>query len=119
VAGFATPVLATLALGAVLWVTLDQMPILLGVDPTSPLRWQLPSIFAVAAVLGLVWALQPYVQVEPLLVAEMWSTRPTTGADSATPSGISAYALTLIRPTWNGGGRRRARRRRRTGRLSA
>jgi amino acid transporter len=51
------PVLATLALGAVLWVTLDQMAILLGVDPASPLRWQLPAIFAVAAVLGVVWAL--------------------------------------------------------------
>ncbi|MGA5304588.1 APC family permease [Nucisporomicrobium flavum] len=51
------PSLATLGLGAVLWVTLTQMATLLGVDPASPLRWQLPAIFAMAALLGVLWAL--------------------------------------------------------------
>nr|WP_236031032.1 APC family permease [Actinoplanes lichenicola] len=55
--GILAPAFAALALGAVLVVTLGQMPTLLGVDPASPLRWQLPAIFAVAAVLGVSWAL--------------------------------------------------------------
>ncbi|PRY23982.1 amino acid/polyamine/organocation transporter (APC superfamily) [Pseudosporangium ferrugineum] len=55
--GILAPALATVALGAVLSVTLVQMPILLGVGATSPVRWQLPGVFAVAAVLGAVWAL--------------------------------------------------------------
>jgi amino acid transporter len=55
--GILAPAVATVALGAVLSVTLSQMPTLLGVDPTSPLRWQLPGVFAVAAVLGVLWAL--------------------------------------------------------------
>lgn len=55
--GVVAPALATVALGGVLWVTLVQTATLLGVDPTSPLRWQLPGIFAVAAVLGVAWAL--------------------------------------------------------------
>lgn len=54
--GIVAPALAALALGTVLWVTLSQMPTLLGVDPTDSLRWQLPGIFAVAAVAGLLWA---------------------------------------------------------------
>lgn len=54
--GLLAPAIATVALGTVLSSTLTQMPTLLGVDPTSPLRWQLPGIFAVAAVLGVLWA---------------------------------------------------------------
>jgi amino acid transporter len=55
--GILAPGLATVGLGAVLGVTIAQAATLLGVDPTSPLRWQLPAVFAVAAVLGVVWAL--------------------------------------------------------------
>jgi amino acid transporter len=55
--GILAPAVATVALGAVLSVTLSQMPTLLGVDPTSSLRWQLPGVYAVAAVLGVLWAL--------------------------------------------------------------
>ena len=55
--GIIAPALASLALGAVLWFTLDQFAALLGVDPTSPLRWQLPAAYAAAAALGFLWAL--------------------------------------------------------------
>ncbi|MBW6439557.1 hypothetical protein KZ829_38110 [Actinoplanes hulinensis] len=40
-----------------LLVTLDEFATLLGVDPTSSLRWQLPASYAVAAVAGMAWAL--------------------------------------------------------------
>jgi len=52
----AAPVIATAALGWVLYLTVDQFAILLGVDPTDPLRWAFPASFAVAALLGLIWA---------------------------------------------------------------
>jgi len=52
----AAPVLATAALGWVLFLTIDQFDVLLGVEPGSPLRWLFPSAFAVAAVLGVLWA---------------------------------------------------------------
>jgi amino acid transporter len=42
--GILAPALATIALGAMLSVTLTQIPTLLGVDPSSPLRWQLPDL---------------------------------------------------------------------------
>ncbi|RSM43874.1 amino acid permease [Actinoplanes sp. ATCC 53533] len=55
--GLFAPIVATAALGAVLVVTLDQFATLLGVDPASDLRWQLPAVYAVAAAVGVVWAL--------------------------------------------------------------
>lgn len=55
--GMRAPIIATVALGAVLVVTLDQFATLLGVHPTSDLRWQLPAAYAAAATLGIVWAL--------------------------------------------------------------
>ena len=55
--GVLAPTLAALALGAVLVVTLGQFATLLGVDQASSLRWQLPTAYAVAAAIGLVWAL--------------------------------------------------------------
>ena len=51
------PLLATIALGGVLVVTVRQFATLLGVDPTSAVRWQLPAIYAAAAVIGFAWAL--------------------------------------------------------------
>lgn len=51
------PAIASLCLGAVLLVTLDQFDILLGVEPTSPLKWMFPAAFGVAALLGIGWAL--------------------------------------------------------------
>jgi len=52
----AAPLLATALLGWVLYLTVDQFAVLLGVDPADPLRWAFPASFAVAAVLGLIWA---------------------------------------------------------------
>ncbi|MEU7961387.1 APC family permease [Micromonospora humida] len=51
------PLTATLALAAILAVTIREFDTLLGVDPHSPLRWLLPAAYAAAALLGAVWAL--------------------------------------------------------------
>ncbi|SCE92139.1 APC family permease [Micromonospora chaiyaphumensis] len=50
------PFLSALALGAILVVTVEQFDALLGVEPTSPLRWVFPASYAVAAATGLAWA---------------------------------------------------------------
>ncbi len=55
--GILVPIIATLALAAVLVVTLDQFATLLGVDSSSPLRWELPATYAIAAAIGVAWAL--------------------------------------------------------------
>ncbi|MEU1813046.1 APC family permease [Micromonospora aurantiaca] len=54
---FAAPALATLVLGWVLYTTIKEFDILLGVAPTDPLRWWIPAAYLIAAVLGVVWAL--------------------------------------------------------------
>jgi amino acid transporter len=46
------PILASIALLWVLYQAAINFAALLGVAPDSPLRWQLPSVFAVAAVVG-------------------------------------------------------------------
>ncbi|SCG38661.1 APC family permease [Micromonospora coxensis] len=51
------PLTATLALTAVLVVTVQEFDTLLGVDPHSPLRWLFPAAYAVAALVGAAWAL--------------------------------------------------------------
>jgi amino acid transporter len=51
------PILATLALGYVIYLALDNFYGLLGVAPTSALRWEFPLSYGVVAVIGLVWAL--------------------------------------------------------------
>ncbi|MFD2768014.1 APC family permease [Micromonospora eburnea] len=51
------PALAALALGAILYVTVSQFDTLLGVEPTSPLRWWFPASYGIAAAAGLLWAL--------------------------------------------------------------
>ncbi|MEV4481737.1 APC family permease [Micromonospora coxensis] len=51
------PLLATLALGAILTVTLGEFDTLLGVEAHSPLRWAFPTAYAAAALLGAAWAL--------------------------------------------------------------
>ncbi|MER5608191.1 APC family permease [Micromonospora tulbaghiae] len=50
------PALAALILAAILVVTVQQFDILLGVDPTSSLRWLFPAGYAAAAFLGMFWA---------------------------------------------------------------
>ncbi|GGL21323.1 APC family permease [Mangrovihabitans endophyticus] len=53
----AAPVLASGLLLTVLYLTLDQFDVLLGVESTSSWRWILPSTFAAAILLGMGWAL--------------------------------------------------------------
>jgi amino acid transporter len=52
-----SPILALLGLGYVIYQALTNYANLLGVAPTSALRWQLPLSYGIVAVLGLVWAL--------------------------------------------------------------
>ena len=51
------PLAATLALGAILAVTLQEFDTLLGVDATNPLRWAFPAAYAAAGLAGLLWAM--------------------------------------------------------------
>lgn len=53
----AAPILAALALGAVLVATVTTFHTVLGVDPGSVVAWLLPSAYLAAAVLGGSWAL--------------------------------------------------------------
>ena len=51
------PILATAALGVVIYYALINFYGLLGVDPHSNLRWEFPISYGVVAVIGIVWAL--------------------------------------------------------------
>lgn len=51
------PVLATVCLVVIVFLAVSNFATLLGVDATSPLRWILPGVYVVAAVVGLVWGL--------------------------------------------------------------
>jgi amino acid transporter len=51
------PILATVALAVMVVLAVTNFATLLGVDPTSPLRWAIPVAYPAAALLGLVWAL--------------------------------------------------------------
>lgn len=51
------PVLATLSLAGAIFLTVYNFDSLLGTAADSPLRWVLPALLLVAAVLGLAWGL--------------------------------------------------------------
>jgi amino acid transporter len=51
------PILGTIALAAITGVTIYNSDSVLGTDKESPLRWILPGIVVVAAVIGLAWGL--------------------------------------------------------------
>ncbi|SCF32639.1 Amino acid transporter [Micromonospora purpureochromogenes] len=51
------PGLAALALAVIIVVALDNFATLLGVAPDSPLRWAIPAVYPVAALLGVLWGL--------------------------------------------------------------
>jgi amino acid transporter len=54
---FVAPFTAFVALVYVLFLTIDQFAVLLGLpDPHSPWRWMLPASFAAAAGAGMLWA---------------------------------------------------------------
>jgi amino acid transporter len=52
------PILATIALGYVMWQVFDNFGLLLGIQPgqKSDAVWAFPAAYGVAAVIGLVWA---------------------------------------------------------------
>jgi len=52
------PTLATIALVALVALLIGNFDALLGTDPTSPLRWILPGLVLLAAVVGALWALR-------------------------------------------------------------
>lgn len=51
------PTLASIGLVIVVYLAVENYDILLGVAPDNQLRWILPGLYAIAAVLGLIWAL--------------------------------------------------------------
>lgn len=51
------PVLAAVALVMIVTVALVNIATLLGVAPDHPLRWVVPGVYLVAALIGLLWAL--------------------------------------------------------------
>jgi amino acid transporter len=51
------PVLATICLLVIVYLAVANFATLLGVSGSSPLRWILPCVYVVAAVLGLIWGL--------------------------------------------------------------
>ncbi|HEX4814655.1 MAG TPA: APC family permease, partial [Nonomuraea sp.] len=51
------PVPAAVALGVMLWLALSNYATLLGVPEGDPLAWILPAVYAVAAAVGVAWAL--------------------------------------------------------------
>ncbi|HEU5160982.1 MAG TPA: APC family permease [Streptosporangiaceae bacterium] len=80
------PVASTVALAIIVYLAVANFATLLGVDPTSPLRWALPAAYVVAAIIGVAWALvlsltQPDVYAKIGLGAEA-----ATG--QATPAGF-------------------------------
>jgi amino acid transporter len=54
---FIAPVLAAILLLIVVVLALANFATLLGVEPTSPLRWGIPFAYLVIAILGAMWAL--------------------------------------------------------------
>ena len=51
------PVLSAAALVVMVWLVVDNYATLLGVAPGSALAWIFPAVFAVAAAVGIAWAL--------------------------------------------------------------
>jgi amino acid transporter len=51
------PVLAAVALLAIVWLAVVNFDTLLGVGPDSPVRWIIPGAYVVVALAGVVWAL--------------------------------------------------------------
>ena len=70
------PTLATLVLVALVVLLIGNFDALLGTDPTSPLRWILPGLVLLAAVVGAIWAVR------------LKSTRPDAYAAIGTTGGI-------------------------------
>jgi amino acid transporter len=81
------PILAALALIAVLVLALANFDVLLGVEPTSPLRWGIPAIYLIIAVLGVIWALVLNLQRPDVYAAIGLGAKSATAA-TATTDGV-------------------------------
>ncbi len=95
------PAAACVALAVIVYLAVANFATLLGVDPTSPLRWMLPAAYVVAAAAGLGWALvlratQPDVYAKIGLGAEA-ATGQATPAAIGKPNGLPRHARTRIR----------------------
>jgi amino acid transporter len=84
------PVLASAALLYVFWLTITQFDVLLGItDPKSPWPVLLPSLYGIAALLGIIWAI-----IIKLLRPETYATI-GLGANTATAAPAIATALSV------------------------
>lgn len=88
------PGLAAAALIAIITVAVANFATLLGVAPDSPLRWAIPAVYPVAALLGLLWALvlrsrRPEIYARIGLGAESAAAAvvPTQRPGESTPAG--------------------------------
>jgi amino acid transporter len=81
------PAVAAAALVVVVYLAVDNYDILLGVAPDNDLRWILPSVFPVVAVLGALWA-----QVLKFQRPEVYASI-GLGANAATGRSVLAAAL--------------------------
>jgi amino acid transporter len=86
------PGLAFIALVAISWRAVDDYATLLGVAPGSTESWLLPAAYAIAAAVGIGWALvlrstRPEVYAAIGLGANAPTGRTTTGVDSPQPVG--------------------------------
>ncbi|SCG76250.1 APC family permease [Micromonospora inositola] len=87
------PGLAAIALTAIIVVAVDNFAILLGVAPDSPLRWAIPAVYPVAALLGLLWGLvlrgrRPEVYARIGLGAESAVAEAPPAAGEPAPAGV-------------------------------
>jgi amino acid transporter len=77
------PALAALALLMVLVLVLANFDVLLGVEATHFLRWGIPSIYVVIAVLGVIWALVLNLQRPEVYAAIGLGAKSATAGTSA------------------------------------
>ena len=87
------PATATISLGVIVYLAVANFATLLGVDPTSPLRWALPAAYIVAAVVGFAWAMVLSVS-QPHVYAKIG-----LGAEAATGHGSPAGAGPVKSPS--------------------
>jgi len=91
------PIIATVALAVMVVLAVANFATLLGVDPTSPLRWAIPAAYPTAALLGLAWALVLR-QTRPDVYAGIG-----LGADAATartPAVADVPAAVAVKPPY-------------------
>jgi amino acid transporter len=92
------PALAAAGLLTVLVLAVRNFATLLGVDPTSPLRWQLPALYLAAAAVGVSWALVLRARRPSIYDAIGLGANASTGRTASTAS-TQPPARTPLGPT--------------------